>query len=103
MFHSQVPRMFQRRVSAFGVRNQQDSTFSLTSDTPEEFEDPETRHHSLTGCRRASVHQQQGSDQSEASVRAPGQSEARVQSLTGSRRASVRVHAPPGGLSSGFW
>ena len=60
----QVPRMFQRRVSAFGVRNQQDSTFSLDT-----AEDPELQH----------------------------------QSLTGSRRASVKVHAPPGGMSSGFW
>ena len=63
----QVPRIFQRRVSAFGVRNQQDSTFSLSNTDADE--DPETQHHSLTG----------------------------------SRRASVKVHAPPGGLSSGFW
>ena len=92
--------MFQRRVSAFGVRNQQDSTFSLASETPEEDEDPETRHTSLTGSRRASV---ASPDQSEASVRRLDQSEAGFQSLTGSRRASVRVRAPPGGLSSGFW
>ena len=93
--------MFQRRVSAFGVRNQQDSTFSLTSESPEEDEDPETRHQSLTGSRRASV---VSPDQSEASAgRRLDQSEARFQSLTGSRRASVRVRAPPGGLSSGFW
>ena len=62
-----VPRIFQRRVSAFGVRNQQDSSFSLSNTDADE--DPEMQHHSLTG----------------------------------SRRASVKVHAPPGGLSSGFW
>ena len=63
----QVPKMFQRRVSAFGVRNQQDSSFCLTD--PDADLDPEHQH----------------------------------QSLTGSRRASVKLHAPPGGLSSGFW
>ena len=125
----QVPRMFQRRVSAFGVRNQQDSTFSLTS---EAGEDTELQFQSLTGSRRASAHQQPGfrqPDQSEAQYQSltgtrrasvsqqpdqseagrssanqhRDQSEAQYQSLTGSRRASVRVHAPPGGISSGFW
>ena len=61
----QVPGIFQRRVSAFGIRNQQDSTFNLTQ--PDSY------------------------------------SEEQCHSLTGSRRASVKVHAPPGGLSSGFW
>ena len=61
----QVPGMFQRRVSAFGIRNQQDSTFNLTQPDCREQEQPH--------------------------------------SLTGSRRASVKVQAPPGGLSSGFW
>ena len=62
---NQVPGIFQRRVSAFGIRNQQDSTFNLTQPDSREQEQPH--------------------------------------SLTGSRRASVKVHAPPGGLSSGFW
>ena len=62
-----VPGIFQRRVSAFGIRNQQDSTFNLTQPDSKEQDQP----HSLT--------------------------------LTGSRRASVKVQAPPGGLSSGFW
>ena len=64
---NQIPGIFQRRVSAFGIRNQQDSTFNLTQPDSREQEQP----HSLT--------------------------------LTGSRRASVKVQAPPGGLSSGFW
>ena len=64
---NQIPGIFQRRVSAFGIRNQQDSTFNLTQPDSRDQEQP----HSLT--------------------------------LTGSRRASVKVQAPPGGLSSGFW
>ena len=64
---NQVPGIFQRRVSAFGIRNQQDSTFNLTQPDSKEQDQP----HSLT--------------------------------LTGSKRASVKVQAPPGGLSSGFW
>ena len=63
---NQVPGIFQRRVSAYGIRNQQDSTFNLTQ--PDSYSEQEQCH-----------------------------------SLTGSRRASVKVHAPPGGLSSGFW
>ena len=65
---NQIPGIFQRRVSAFGIRNQQDSTFNLTQ--------PDCR----TSRDREQPH-----------------------SLTGSRRASVKVQAPPGGLSSGFW
>ena len=63
---NQVPGIFQRKVSAFGIRNQQDSTFNLTQ--PDSAREQDQPH-----------------------------------SLTGSRRASVKVAAPPGGLSSGFW
>jgi len=76
--------IYQRPVSAHGVRNQQDSTFSLT----------------VSGRPRPEV-------APVAEVEEPPMTQEVVRPHTAGptygRRVSVRVNAPPGGKSGAFW
>jgi len=79
--------IYQRPMSAHGVRNQQDSTFSLTG----------------TGRPRPEAAQEEVSEPAMVEEAAPMMERPHTAGPAYGRRAAVRVSAPPGGKSGAFW